>query len=132
MLSEFMRPAVDLTVSRWMEGCFYTSLGTTEVTVMETAYGVARLPEGKRRSYIEDRFRELVQHGEGLTVLVLDVEAARFARHLRARRDGLDLPSSQADMMIAAMCLMHDATLATRNIKDFERLGLELINPFSG
>jgi len=34
--------------------------------------------------------------------------------------------------MIAAICLVHGARLATRNIKDFEGLGLALIDPWSG
>ncbi len=34
------------------------------------------------------------------------------------------------DAMIAAICLTHGATLATRNTKDFEGLDLKLINPF--
>lgn len=34
------------------------------------------------------------------------------------------------DAMIAAICLSHGATLATRNVKDFEGLDLKLVNPF--
>jgi predicted nucleic acid-binding protein len=36
------------------------------------------------------------------------------------------------DAMIAAICLQHRATLATRNTKDFEGLDLKLVNPFEG
>ena len=32
--------------------------------------------------------------------------------------------------MIAAICLVHDATLATRNVRDFDGLDLKLVNPF--
>jgi predicted nucleic acid-binding protein len=32
--------------------------------------------------------------------------------------------------MIAAICLIHGAMLATRNVRDFDRLDLKLINPF--
>ena len=32
--------------------------------------------------------------------------------------------------MIAAICLVHGATLATRNVGDFEGLGLTVVNPF--
>ena len=34
------------------------------------------------------------------------------------------------DAMIAAICLVHDATLATRNVRDFDGLDLKLVNPF--
>ncbi len=35
-----------------------------------------------------------------------------------------------ADAQIAAICLANDAALATRNIRDFEETGVELINPW--
>ena len=34
------------------------------------------------------------------------------------------------DALIAAICLVHGATLATRNVRDFDGLGLKLVNPF--
>ena len=39
-------------------------------------------------------------------------------------------PISLSDAMIAAICLAHDATLATRNVRDFDGLDLKLVNPF--
>lgn len=49
---------------------------------------------------------------------------------LRAKRESIGHPISVQDAMIAAICLSHDATLATRNTKDFEGLDLKLVNPF--
>ena len=34
--------------------------------------------------------------------------------------------------MIAAIALACDATLATRNVKDFEHTGVKLFNPWEG
>ena len=45
-----------------------------------------------------------------------------------ARRRGR--PIETKDAMIAAICLVHDATLATRNVRDFDGLALALVNPF--
>lgn len=45
-----------------------------------------------------------------------------------ARRNGR--PIETKDAMIAAICLVHGATLATRNMRDFEQLDLRLVNPF--
>ena len=39
-------------------------------------------------------------------------------------------PISQFDAQIAAIALHNDASLATRNFKDFDGCGLRLINPF--
>ena len=47
-----------------------------------------------------------------------------------ARVPGIGRPIGPVDAMIAATCLVHDATLATRNTRDFEGLDLKLVNPF--
>ena len=41
-------------------------------------------------------------------------------------------PISVADGQIAAVCRQYEATLVTRNVRDFEGLGLDLIDPWSG
>ncbi len=45
-----------------------------------------------------------------------------------AKRAGRGL--SSMDGLLAATALAHDLTLATRNIKDFEGLGIRLIDPW--
>jgi predicted nucleic acid-binding protein len=45
-------------------------------------------------------------------------------------RENTGLSVSMADAQIAAICLARGATLATRNTKHFEGLGLTLINPW--
>lgn len=47
-----------------------------------------------------------------------------------ARRNGIGRPIKPFDAMIAAICLVHGATLATRNTRDFIDLDLKLVNPF--
>ncbi|MEQ9484212.1 MAG: hypothetical protein RIG27_18290 [Coleofasciculus sp. F4-SAH-05] len=40
-------------------------------------------------------------------------------------------PRSQADMLIAATAQVHQLTLVTRNIRDFEDCGILTLNPFT-
>lgn len=59
-----------------------------------------------------------------------DVAADRYADVLVARvRAGA--PISTADAQIAAICLTHEATCATRNVKDFQHTGVELVDPWT-
>jgi predicted nucleic acid-binding protein len=36
------------------------------------------------------------------------------------------------DAMIAATAMVHDLTVVTRNVRDFDRLGVRTLDPFSG
>lgn len=60
-----------------------------------------------------------------------DAAAERYAEVI-ASRNAAGAPISTAEAQIAAICLAHDAMCATRNVKDFARTGVELIDPWTG
>ena len=62
--------------------------------------------------------------------LPFDHRAAHRFAELRAKR-ATGKRSSVMDAMIAAIALAHAMTLATRNVRDFEGLGVPLVDPFS-
>lgn len=68
--------------------------------------------------------------GAGGRVLPFDGEAAECYAGITARRRSIGRPISQFDAQIAALAYSHHASLATRNIRDFEHVGLDLINPW--
>jgi hypothetical protein len=60
----------------------------------------------------------------------LDLAAARaYGRVLRIRKS-MGRPVDEMDALIAAAALANGATLATRNIADFEHCGIPLVNPW--
>jgi predicted nucleic acid-binding protein len=63
-------------------------------------------------------------------ILGLDRQSAILAGKVLDRRESVGRAISVQDAMIAAICLAHGTTLATRNTKDFEGLDLKLVNPF--
>lgn len=132
VLSALMRPAVPRELEAWLLSVTEDALCTTAVTVMEIVHGLERLPGGRRRRELEARFDALIHTQDGLQVLAFEGTAARLAALYRARRDALGRPSSGADMMIAGICGVAQASLATRNPRDFEGLPLTVIDPFGG
>ena len=58
-------------------------------------------------------------------ILPFDMEAARIWGRLAAK-----LGHSGSDMMIAAIALSRDATVVTRNVRDFQPTGCRVENPF--
>jgi toxin FitB len=130
VVSELMRPQINPVVQAWFAGLGSVSLATTPVTVAEITFGIHRLPAGARRGELERRFAQFVGAGGGISVVSLDEAAGNLAGRFQALRRGKGLSASTADMLIAGVAASHTASLATRNIKDFEGLPLPIINPW--
>lgn len=104
-------------------------LWLTSVTIHELEYGVQLLPHGRRRSDHETELARLVgDYGD--CILPVDQAAAEHAALLRvqARRSGRVM--HLADALIAGCARANDLGVATRNVTDFEGLGVEVTNPW--
>ncbi len=129
VVSELMKSAPDVSVRAWLAGLGDTPLTTTAVTVAEIEFGLRRLPDGRRKSDLQARFEAFAG---ALGILPLDEPAARETGRLRALREAAGLSSQPSDMMIAGIVAVAGAPLATRNVKDFTDLPIELLNPWQG
>jgi predicted nucleic acid-binding protein len=128
--SELMRPAPDARVVAWMRAQDGSELYTTSITVAEIGYGVERLPEGARKALLRATasqvFSAFVDH-----VLAFDAGAAALYGAIVGARERAGAPIDGFDAQIAAICRRHGAGLATRNVRDFEQTGVEVIDPWS-
>ncbi len=131
VLSELFRPRPDEMVVDALDRWSRVDVFLTAVTVAEVRVGIARLPSGRRKvDLFEATERIIEQRFDGRT-LSFDLDSAAFYADLVADRVRSGRPISTADGQIAAICRQHAATLATRNIRDFEGMGLDLINPWA-
>jgi predicted nucleic acid-binding protein len=131
VVSEMAKPVPDGRVELWMKKQLSSDLYLCEVVVMEQSYGAERFRLRTKSSRYIDIFDKLLVVWRD-RILAFDCHAAISTGYLRAKRESMGRPISVQDAMIAAICLAHGATLATRNTKDFEGLDLKLINPFEG
>jgi len=128
VVSELMRATPDDRVMRWLDAQAPDTLVITSVTVAELLYGIARLPAGRKRTQLEAALAETIE--EEFTILPFDEAAAVDYATIVASQELRGRKVSMADAMIAATCMTAGATLATRNTKDFDPLGIELIDPW--
>lgn len=63
-------------------------------------------------------------------ILPFDAAAAAHYPMIVTRRDRAGLPIDGFDAQIASICRTHDAALATRNLKDFDDTGVDVIDPW--
>ena len=131
IISEIMRPHPDDGVVAWLANQDPLELATTCITVAEIQRGLMRLPQGKRRRGLEERFAAFVDEAFAGRLLAFDKAAADACGVVSAAREAQGLHAETVDMMIAAMATTAQATLATRNVSDFDGCGITLINPWS-
>jgi predicted nucleic acid-binding protein len=129
VVSELMRPSPARAVVGWSLSQDARDLFTTSVTLAEIRYGIERLPDGQRKAQLRAKAADIFF---ALTdkVLPFDGRAALRYATLAADRDRAGLPIAGFDAQIAAVCRTYNAALATRNVKDFQHTGVELINPW--
>jgi len=128
--AELMRASPDRRVQAWLDAQFAGELFLTAISVAEILWGIARLPEGKRKQQMQDTTEAMLKEDFQGRLLAFDAQSAAHYAQTILRRQSLGRPISMADAQIAAICLQHGAVLATRNIKDFESLELDLFNPW--
>jgi len=132
VLSELMRTEAEPAVIDWLDRQAPESLAITAVTVAELLYCIARLPDGRRKSRLRDAAVQMLDEEFADRVLPFDEDAAVHYAALVSQRERAGRPISMADAQIAAICRHHAATLATRNRKDFEGIGIMLADPWRG
>ena len=135
VLSELMRPQPNEAVINWVDAQNRAELVICTITVAEIRYGIARLPDGKRKNTYSAIASKLFDQLFAGRILSFDYPSAKIQAEILARRERTGQAMSMADAQIAAICLATATadsvpTLATRNIKDFTNIGLRLINPW--
>lgn len=128
VLSEPLKSAPSRAVLEWIATA--DAAATTSVSVGELLTGVRRLPVGRRREELLSAIEQTLSAFSG-SVLPYDDAAARTYAELQELRRSAGVPLSVEDGMIAAICATHSAALATRNVKDFQGLGLSLVDPWN-
>lgn len=132
VVSELMKSAPDPTVLAWAKSIDPANLTICVATVEEMERGLGRLPDGRRRRELDQRWRRLVQVYAD-TIAVYDLSAAQDAASILVAAESAGLPMSLADAQMAGICRSGGYVLATRNVGDFASVsGLKVINPFTG
>ena len=129
--SELMRPSPSKLVRDWVQSRSGRDLYTSAITVAEIRYGIEKLPQGRRKNSLSSAANEIFETF-AQQILSFDAVAAEQYGLIVSHRDGLGLPIDGFDAQTAAICRVHGATLATRNVSDFRQTGIELINPWKG
>jgi toxin FitB len=130
VVSELMRPEPSPHVAAWVRRRDRRELRMASITLAEIRYGIARLPDGRRKQVLldtaDDIFRAFSEQ-----VLPVDEAAAEHYSIVASARERAGRPISGFDALIAAVCRSRTAALATRHLTDFDGTGIEVVNPWN-
>lgn len=130
VISELVKKEPSPNVLGWCES-HENELALTVVTIEEMHFGALMLPEGKRRTKLLETIAQIIDVYESRT-FSFDARAVLECARLHRKAIAAGRTPTIEDLMIAAICICQDATLATRNVRDFDYLGIRLVNPFEG
>ncbi len=130
VLSALMRNDPEEMVIGWLDRQASESIWITSITEFESRYGLALLPDGKRRKALESAFERLLKEDLDGRVLPFDSAAAAQAAMLAAKRQQAGEPVDMRDTQIAGIALARRATIATRNTRHFSGLKVDVVNPW--
>jgi toxin FitB len=131
VVSELMRPAPDAGVLARTKAQANDELATSVLTVAEIGAGLACLPAGARRRDLVARWSRPQDDGFGERIFSLDHVAATVYGELFAHRQRAGRAAAAFDLLIAAIAHVHGLAVATRNVRDFEDCGVQIINPWT-
>jgi predicted nucleic acid-binding protein len=126
VLSEATKPEPDTRVLAWLAR-HEREIAVDPFVLGEIRFGILLLPPGKRRTRLEHWFQEGVGRIHCLAwEAATGLRWAQLLAHLRT--SGRSMPIK--DSLIAATALVHSLAVVTRNRRDFENAGVEIVDPF--
>lgn len=130
VVSDGSKRDADPNLATWLRSVEPAKTFVSVVTLAEAWSGIARMPEGRRRWALEkwlerDLLRAFEHRVLGIDVAIADVCGQMLAMSNLDRRSMVTM-----DVWIAATAHVHGLTVVTRNTRDFDGLGVPLVNPW--
>ncbi len=130
VISEPLKPLADPTATAWLDHQTKESLYLCAPVLMEVLFGIALLPDGKRKRGMATAIESLLASYFADRFLAFDREAATVYASLASRASARGFIISVGDGQIAAIAAVHGFTVATRDTAPFLAVGVPVINPW--
>jgi len=130
IISELRKPNCNVNVKVWSESQPPQSFYLSTVTLAEIRFGIERVQKDDLRQELTEWLERTLRPWFLERTLPVDEDVILLWRQLveSGRKQGYTY--GQPDLFIAATAHIHSLCVVTRNIKDFERSGVAVMNPF--
>ena len=133
VVSEMMRPRPEPRVAAFLDSIEGEGLGLASITVWEILDGIGRLPAGRRRDGLAERFQDLLDELFEDRVVDWSIADARACARIMEdkRRRGEPLDDHVPDAFLAAAAATRGLGVVTRNTREFRHTGVETVDPWT-
>ena len=131
VISEPLRREPSAAVIEWLDAQNVETLFLAAISLAEMRFGVAALPAGRRRDWLEQSIEQRVVPLFRGRILPFDDAASKAYARLRAKARGTGNAMTSADGFIAATAAANGLIVATRDVAPFEAAGLRVIDPLA-
>jgi len=131
VVSEWAKPRPDPGVIDWLAAVDEDRVYISVITISEIRYGIEQMPFGARRKRIEDWFMMDLPMRFDKRILSISFDVADAWGKITNRARAVGRQIGPMDGFIAATAQTTELTLVTRNVADFEFLGLRVISPWT-
>jgi toxin FitB len=130
VVSEPLRAVASPAMIAWLDRQNIETLFLSMISLAELRYGVAALPEGRRKDGLRAALEERIFSLFGSRILAFDTAAADAYAVIRARARAAGKTIGASDGYIAATAAANGFAVATRDTGPFEAAGVLVINPW--
>ena len=130
LISELVKKEPNPAVVKWLDEQDEQSLFLTVLNLGELQKGISKLPVGERKDELQAWVAlDLVERFTG-RILEIDLETALLWGKLQGESEQAGEKLPVMDSLIAATATAHGLVVVTRNVKDLERCGVRIFNPW--
>ena len=130
VISEWIKPQPDRNVISWLAQVDEDRVFVSVISFAEVRYGVELLLPGRRRESLGQWLAEELPMRFEDRILAIDQRVAETWGIVMARGQKVGMRLNSIDAFLAATAETYALTLVTRNVKDFERIGISLLDPW--
>ena len=127
VISEVIRSTPHTRVVTFLTA--HDDLWLSSIVIHELEYGLQRMAQGQRRASLQDGLLEIIAEYED-RILPLERGGAEWAARFRAHAQRSGRTLDLGDALIAGTAKTHDLAIATRNVRDFDVLEVDVVNPW--
>ena len=127
VISQYRKRPPNPRVDAWIKRTDDREMYISEITYAELWYGIHLLPAGKRRTELENWVEDDLYMQFFNRVACVGLGVAQRYGSLMARATKKGYSPGALDTLIAAIAVDNGMVVATLNRRDFERLGVEIV-----